>query len=276
MSKIQILQTFNNELHVSHSQIFNYRNCSLRYFFQYVENRPQERISIALSFGSAIHSGLEMYYKAIKSRNQLEPLEAICERFEDSLEIDLSCTDVPIIYKKGMPDKASAIIMGKAMLKAFYENVDLSGMEIVDVEMPLSARLYTDKSQLTDFLLTGIVDLILRNEVGEITVVDNKTAAKHMAQATADDDNQMTAYSYLLAVNRYVFPTSEVRCRFDLLRKLKKPKFEQVHTLRTAADRKRFAKVANAVLAGIDAKIFMPQPSWMCVDCAYAKACRNW
>jgi putative RecB family exonuclease len=86
----------------------------------------------------------------------------------------------------------------------------------------------------------------------------------------------MTAYSYLLASNKYVFPTAPVKCRFDLLRKLQTPKLEHVYTSRTAPDRKRFAKISNAVLAAIDAKIHMPQPSWMCSDCAYSEACKGW
>ncbi len=45
MSKKQALQSFNQELHISYSQI---------------EGRQPERISISLSFGSAIHSAIEM------------------------------------------------------------------------------------------------------------------------------------------------------------------------------------------------------------------------
>ena len=63
---------------------------------------------------------------------------------------------------------------------------------------------------------------------------------------------------------------------FDVLRKLKTPKFEQVHTVRTAQDRKRFARIASAVLNGIDAGIYRPQPNWMCADCGHADACRAW
>ena len=277
MNKKTALQEFANELHISHSQIFTYLNCSLKYFFQYVKHRPPERISINLPFGSAIHSAIEMYYRALKNRNQLEPLEALWERFEDCLDIDLSCTtDIPVIYKKDLPDKSGAVAMGKAMLEAFYETIDLSGLEIVDVELPLSATLYTDEGQGTDFKLIGVIDLLLMDENHELIVVDNKTAAKPMAQSTADDDNQMTAYSYLLASNKYVFPTAPLKCRFDLLRKLQSPKVEQVYTSRTAADRKRFARISNAVLAAIDAQIFLPQPSWMCSDCAYSRACQAW
>jgi len=274
MNRKTALQEFANELHISHSQIFTYLNCSLKYRFQYVESRPTERTSIALPFGSAIHSAIEMYYSSLKKRGNPDPLEAIVGRFEDCLSLDLDHTDVPVIFKKDMPDRAGAITMGKAMLQAFYESVDLTNMEIVEVEMPLSARLYSDERQLTEFRLIGVIDLLLINENHELIVVDNKTAAKPMAQQTADNDNQMTAYSYLLAGNKFIFPTAPVKCRFDLLRKLQRPKIEQVFTSRTAEDRRRFAKIANSVLAGIDARIFMPQPSWMCVDCAYSEACK--
>lgn len=276
MTKKQALQEFKSELHISHSQIFTYLNCSLKYYFQYVGHRPPEQISIALPFGSAIHSAIEMYYRFLKNRNQLEPLKAIIGRFEDCLSLDLDHADVQVIFKKDMPDRDGAMAMGKAILKAFYESVDLKGMEIVDVELPLSATLYTDEGQPTDFKLIGVIDLLLMDENRELIVIDNKTAAKPMAQSTADDDNQMTAYSYLLASNKYVFPTAPVKCRFDLLRKLQTPKIEHVHTSRAATDRKRFAKISNAVLAGIDAQIFMPQPSWMCGDCPQSKACQAW
>jgi putative RecB family exonuclease len=276
MPNSSLSQMVANELYISHSQIFTYLNCSLKYRFQYVENRPPERISIALPFGSAIHSAIEMYYRSLKNSGKAEPLESIFGRFEDCLSLDLDHTDVPVIYKKDMLDSAGAIVMGKAMLKAFFENVDLASMEIVDVELPLSARLYSDDRQLTDFKLVGVLDLLLMDDNRELIVVDNKTAAKPMAQSTADEASQMSSYSYLLAGNKFIFPTAPVKCRFDLLRKLKTPKIEHVYTSRTAEDRRRFAKIANAVLAGIDARIFMPQPSWMCGDCAHSNACKSW
>jgi putative RecB family exonuclease len=162
------------------------------------------------------------------------------------------------------------------MLKAFHDTVDLSGHKIVDVELPLSARLFTDDGQDTGFQLVGILDLLLMNEHNEAVVVDNKTAAQSMSQASADENLQMSAYAYLLAANRYVFPTAPVKCRFDVLRKLKKPKQEIVHTVRTAQDRKRFARIAAAVLDGIDKNVYLPQPSWMCTDCGFREACQAW
>ena len=279
MHNSSLSQMVNNELHISHSQIFTYLNCSLKYRFQYVENKPPERTSIALPFGSAIHAAIEMYYRGLKNHGQIEPVKALCERFETCLELDLEHTDVPVLYKKDLPDHKATVEMGNAMLKVFHENIAQTvqnAQEIVAVELPLTATLYTDDGQPTDFKLVGILDLVLRDDKGEILVVDNKTASKPMAQSTAGDSGQMTAYSWLIVGSGYVFPKSDVKCRFDILRKLKKPKLEHVYTVRTAEDRKRFAKVSNGVLAAIEVGIFLPQPSWMCADCAYSEACKAW
>ena len=276
MTKSEALQDLKNTLHVSHSQIFTYLNCSLKYRFMYVEARPQERVSIALPFGSAIHAGLERFYRSLKDKGAKEPIGVLQELFEDHINQELDHAATPIIFKKETPDRKAVIEMGIAMLKAFYEGVNLSGFEIVDIERPLSARLYSSEGQPTDLKLIGVLDLVLKDETGRIIAVDNKTASKPYAQATVDDDNQLTCYAYLLAANRYVFPTADVQCRLDVLRKLKTPKLEHYHTVRTADQRRRFAKLATAVLAGIEARTFIPQPSWMCSDCAYADACRAW
>ena len=276
MTKNEALQEMKNELHVSHSQIFTYLNCSLKYRFMYVEARPQERVGIALPFGTAIHASLERYYRTLKARGVREPLGVILNYFEHRINLELDQMTIPVVFKKDAPDRYAVIDMGDAMLETFYDEIDLTGFEILEVERPLSARLYTDEGQPTDLKLIGVLDLVLKDEAGRIIAVDNKTAAKPYAQATVDDDNQLTCYAYLLAANRYVVPTAEVHCRLDVLRKLKTPKLEHYHTVRTADQRRRFAKLSSSVLAAIEQKVFFPQPSWMCGDCAYQDACKAW
>ena len=277
MSRNQALSSFSQDLYVSHSQIFTYQSCSLKYRFHYVEKRKPERISINLPFGKAIHAAQELYYRSLKDGRNKEPLNALVETFETVLNLELEKhAGTPIIWKKVAPDKVSAIAMGRAMLTAFYGSIDLSGYAVVEVELPLSSRLYTDDGLPTEFMLVGILDLLLMDENSEAVVVDNKTAAQPMSQQSANDDNQMSAYAYLLAANKYVFATAPVKCRFDVLRKLKTPKLEHVHTTRTAQDRRRFAKIANAVLASVDSGHYYPQPGWMCSDCSYQNACNTW
>jgi len=271
------LNDLKDALHISHSQVFTYKTCSLKYFFNYVEKRPAESVSIALPFGSAIHTVLDLYYRALKNGREPESLDTMSQFFEETLTVNLESFEVPLLYNKSMPDSTAALEMGKTLVETFYNSVDLSGFEVVDVELPMSATLYTEDGQATDFKLVGVVDLILRNGNGDLLIVDNKTAARSYSQSSADDDTQMSAYSYLMATNKYVPLTSSVECRFDVLLKLKtKPRLQQVYTIRTREDRRRFAKVANAVLPGIDAKIFFPQPSWMCTGCQFAQACLEW
>jgi len=278
-TKKEALQSFNEELHISYSQIFCFTSCPLKHRFQYVEGRPPERISISLIVGSGIHSGIEMAYTALKNHGRTEPLAELCDRFETCLELDLENSEVPVIFKRETPDHKGAVVMGNAMLKVFHESIPQilqNVQEIVAVEMPLTAKLFTEDGQPTEFKLAGIIDLIIRDKNGFVIVVDNKTASKAMAQQTCDENGQMTAYAYLLAANKYVLPTSQVLCEFHILRKLVTPKREIVQTVRTAQDRKRFAKVANRVLSAIENGMVYPQPSWMCNDCAYSDACKAW
>jgi len=242
----------------------------------YCENQKPEHNPIALPFGSAIHMGIERYYRTLKDKGIYEPLSVLEELFEDCLSYDLDDKYIPVLYKKTMPDKASALVMGKRLLKTFYESIDLKGMQIVEVELPLSATLYTEDAQATDLKLIGVIDLLLMDDKGQIIAVDNKTAAKPYAQSSVDENLQLTSYSYLLAANKFVFPTADVHCRFDVLRKLKTPKLEHYDTIRTASDRKRFTKIANACLNGIENRVFIPNPSWLCSDCQYKKLCQAW
>ena len=276
MPIVNSLEEIRNELHVSYSQISTYLNCSLHYKFRYVENRPQEQINIALPFGSAVHAAIALYYRSLKAHGRIEPVKSLCERFEDCLSLDLDNTDVPVIYKRDLPDRSAVVEMGKALLETFHENIDLGGMEVIDIELPLVGTLYDSSRRKTDFNLFGILDLILRDRNGELLIADLKTSSKPMSQSTADDDLQMTAYSYLLAANRYGPATSEVKCRFDILRKLKNPKLEHCETTRTTFDRRRFARIAGIVNEAISQKIFLPRRSWRCIDCAYSNACKAW
>ena len=272
----QSKQIFQDELSISYSQIFVYLSCSLKFKFMYVEKRPHERLSASLPFGSAIHASIARLYRSLKETGNIEPPSILQELFEDGFRMDLDRAEIPILYKKEAPDRESLINMGKSLLKTFHEGLNLQGMELVDVEFPLTANLYTEDGKATEFKLIGIVDLLLRNKAGELLAVENKTAAKPKSQSTVDEDLQFSSYSYLLAANRYVFPTAPVHCRMDVLRKLKNPKLEFYETVRTAQDRRKFAKIANAVLAGIENRVFIPTKSYFCSDCQFIRACESW
>jgi hypothetical protein len=51
---------------------------------------------------------------------------------------------------------------------------------------------------LTDYRIVGTIDLLLKNQAGEIIIVNYKNAARAKPQTEMDNDLQMTVYSLLL------------------------------------------------------------------------------
>lgn len=278
MTRNRQLKVLTESLYISHSQISTYLACSLKYRFRYVEKRERERLSIALPMGTAIHSAVERHYNTLMAKGAAEDPKILKDLFAENLLAQVSGAAVPVVYKKQTPDLGSVLEMGQQMIDAFCgaPESSIDPEKILDVELPLSARLLDADGRDTGFNLIGIIDLLIAGGTGEPVVVDHKTAAAGKSQADVNADLQLTAYSYLLSSNGYVLPRATVGCHMGVLRKLKKPKLEVFRTDRTAADRNAFAKIATAVLAGIDAGVFIPTRSWMCIDCEYADTCRQW
>ncbi len=275
MSK-EAIQSLRKQLHISHSQLFTYLNCSLKFWFMYVQKLPKENSSIALHFGTAIHSAIEILYLSLKETGKKPPLSLMEAAFSSKLYQSLEMESAPVLYKKDMPDTSTGVSMGKKMLEVLHQETKIDGYSIEGIELPLSAELYNHDCQLLDIQLVGIVDLLLRDSQGQLLAIDHKTAKLAKSQSAVDNDLQLTAYSYLLAANKYVFPRSEVKCRFNVIRKLKTPKLETYDTSRGPTSRKRFARLSATVLAGIENRVFLPCRSWLCADCEYSKACNDW
>ncbi len=271
---ISLAQLKEERLHISYSQIFTYLHCSLKYRFQYVEARPPERISVALPFGTAIHSALELFYRTYMDKRKIIDVKTLEEIFADTFTNALLRSEVPVIHKED-ETRDTLIDTGKAMLRAFGKTVNLKNTEVLGVETPFGGRLYTSEGQLTDFNVIGVIDALIRDENG-IVAIDHKTAVRAKQQADVNEDLQFSAYAYLLASNHIVTKADDVRCQMDVLLKLKRPKMEHYHTVRTPVHRRRFAKIACQVLNAIDQQVFYPVRSWMCSDCQYQDACRDW
>jgi putative RecB family exonuclease len=275
---LKISDITQNHLHISHSQVWAYLNCSLRYWFQYVKGLPRERTSIALIFGKAIHKALERYYLDIMRDNGPTSLATLQDIFTNSVDQSIVNTKVPVLYKKDTPDKDQAIAQGCHMLEQIYPNLQPDPTLVVaGVEMPLAAPVRDPEGNDMDMVLTGILDLVLMDTTTMTpVVVDFKTAKQPKSQAAADEDIQLSMYAYLMGRAGYADLSYPLECRFQVLRKLKTPKLETVTTFRTQAHMPRLEKLMQAVLAGIEHQVFIPCKSWLCADCAYADACGTW
>jgi len=267
------LRDFREDLHISHSQIFTYLNCSLKYYFSYVEGRMPEHRPAAMLFGSAIHAAIARYYKGVLKKGKPEPLSLYQDLLHDHWNWETEDTGIPIAYKDGQ-NQDSMLNEGQLLVKTFCESAQ--PMEVVGVEEPYSSVLYDEEGNATDFKLIGIVDCIQRDKDGNLIIIDNKTANRAYSKDKIEQDLQMTVYSYLMCANKLMPAKADTTHRFDVLLKLKQPRLDIYYTTRSATDRKRLAKIINQVLRGIEASVFFPNPSWMCSDCQYAQACVKW
>ncbi len=103
--------------------------------------------------------------------------------------------------------------------------------------------------------------------------MDHKTSRNSYSQAMCDDSIQMSLYAWLLehldGKSKHFVGKQRFRGSFDVLRKLKTPKFEQVELGRSKEDLQRFESLALCVLSAIDKQVFLPMYGWQCADCGY-------
>lgn len=237
------LRVLRQGLHLSYSQVTTYLNCSLRYFFQYVRGLEPEHVPSSLLLGSAIHAALARYYETSLETEKASDPEAILETFRDHLCTGISQAKSPVLYKVDAPDAEALIRQGEGLLQAFLESPAFADLEVVGVELPLAARLLEEDGTPSDFDLVGAIDLLLRDDLGNLLAVDHKSARNGFTQQGVDADLQFSAYELLLRGNGFLAEGKSLACGFNVLRKLKTPKVEIYKTMRTKAHGERFAKL---------------------------------
>jgi putative RecB family exonuclease len=276
MDNLALKQELRNRLHISNSGIKTYLMCSQRFNFQYCLGLPQERQSINLVFGSALHALLDRAFCTLKNTGEHEDVETLCDALKDYLETSIADTKVPWVFNSTIPDLETAKSLGVGMLAVALDNAkSVQPEQIYGVEVPLAMPLYDSNENSLDIDLIGFVDLILRDDAGNLIIVDHKSAKNKISQSQADIDYQMSCYASLFEANGMISATDNITCRFEIMRKTKRPAFEQVETVRTPHHRKQFLNVVQKVLLGIENQVFMPNPGWACGDCPWKDACQE-
>ena len=68
--------------YVSWSQINAYRSCPLRYYYRYIEQLPEQTVSSALVFGSAIHGAIEFWFRERFAGNPDPDLDMLLDAYQ--------------------------------------------------------------------------------------------------------------------------------------------------------------------------------------------------
>jgi len=249
--------------HLSCSQMNLYLQCPLKYKFQYIDKLPKPFKASALAFGSALHSALSWLHKHRTNGNNVT-LERLFKIFDADWYAQNLGTR--ILYKNGETGMKLAV-MGKEMLSLYFEQPYEKPLA---VEMPFVLPFVNPVTgERLSVNFEGYIDLI---EHGA-TVVEFKTSNQTISRNDADNQLQLTGYSYAFQV-LYQRPPKCLRL-VDFV-KNKKPKIVTLETSREKTDCERFFNLAGKILKGIKSRLFFPRSSFMCKDCEYSRPCLAW
>jgi putative RecB family exonuclease len=252
--------------YLSFSAVKTYQGCPLRFKFRYVEGLPEDIVSSALVFGSAVHRAIERHFCELLAGNPPPDGQALLEEYrQEWQERDLS----GIRFGKD-EDSESLEHLAEKMLAAFQASeAAVPQGRILAVEEELRGAVIPGCPDLL-----GRVDLIIETD-DALQVCDWKTARTRWSQEQAEDaSEQLLLYAELA---KDFAPGKPVRLEFVILTKTKETAIDR-HVL--SVDPVKVARtkhVVENVWRSIEAGLYYPSPSAInCPGCAYRDYCRSW
>ena len=245
---------------LSASQISLWLSCGRKYAFRYVHRLEAEHRPAALSFGRAVHSALETLHLARLEGERPDPTTIVrLFRADWQAEVDLGLS-----FKI---DESANLLRHLGENLVFEYAKWIGDRKVVAAEQPFEVELIDPETgECSGEFLRGFFDVIFENDVvGEV-----KTAARRFDEGTLARKIQFSAYAYAWRQMRERDPTVLV---ISLL-KQRRPELSAVVAPRTRADDAFFVQLALEVADAIDQGCFPANPSFMCPDCEYARACR--
>lgn len=249
--------------HISPSAAKSFLGCSLQFYFERVLMLPKPT-SPSLHVGKAVHAALQAFHLA-RWRGGEDSPESVAAAFHASFS-ELERTEGPVRWKDDK-DRTKAYEAGLRVLAAYLDSDEVLKGRPLAVEVPL-----TEEIDGLPVPLTGMVDLV----TGDMVAVDFKSSATtpDPKQAAFDHEIQLVVYQLLIERASGRTPKS-----LDLifLVKTKEPKVIRVSS--PPADKARVLRVIEllrAVVDGMAAGRFHPQPGMQCSWCPYRKECAKW
>jgi hypothetical protein len=187
MSQVITQTEANDKTLLTYSALNTFRNCPRKYKNRYVDNlRPRERAE-ALSFGSVIHSSIELWYRSEATETRLRDVLAyIDEAFEN---------------RKSDPNLTPQWHLASAMIRGYADRYVIEEFEVVEVEKEFVGEIRNPDTgrQSQTFRIAGKVDGIVRCHDG-LYLLEHKTASNVDASYLDKlwTDTQIALYCYYL------------------------------------------------------------------------------
>src|SRR5712692_1376157 len=249
---------------VSASSIQLYLTCSLKWRFQYWDRLPRLATSANQAIGIAIHAALNWLHKERKRGRQV-PLAEVLGVFEADWYAQISSGRIRF---EDADASDRLVIKGKELLTQFYHRPP---DPVRDSEVRFSLPLVNPATgEVLDVPLRGVIDAVYEDG----TIEEYKAPQKAPPLTELPDNVQLTVYAYAYE-KLYGQPSKEIR-KISLVR-TKAPRIDVQTTGRDDSDYVRLFALANEVVKGVRAGIYIPSRGcWLCNDCEYDRDCREW
>ncbi len=187
MSQVITQTEANDKTLLTYSALNTFRNCPRKYKNRYLDNlRPRERAE-ALSFGSVIHTAIELWYRSSDAESRLRDVLAY---IDDAFENRVVDSNQMVQWH-----------LAKAMFRGYAERYATEEFEIVEVEKEFVGEIRNPDTgrQSQTFRIAGKVDGIVRCHDG-LYLLEHKTASTIDASYLDKlwTDTQIALYCYYL------------------------------------------------------------------------------
>lgn len=147
---------FNQKTVLTHSSMQTFRDCRTKYKYRYQLGIVPTEPEPALVFGSAIHAGLEFWFK-------YGTIDAALEIFNT--------------YSDKLSEEDA--IKGRCLLQKYVETYSREEFEVVEIEKPFNVALLNPSTGRISriFELAGKIDGLVKTETGAYYILEHKTAA---------------------------------------------------------------------------------------------------
>ena len=187
MSQVISQTEANDKTLLTYSALNTFRNCPRKYKNRYLDNlRPRERPE-ALSFGSVIHTAIELWYRSLSTESRLPDVLAY---IDDAFENRVVDSNQMVQWH-----------LATAMIRGYAERYATEEFEVVEVEKEFVGEIRNPDTgrQSQTFRIAGKVDGIVRCHDG-LYLLEHKTASTVDASYLDKlwTDTQIALYCYYL------------------------------------------------------------------------------
>jgi putative RecB family exonuclease len=260
------MRDFSNQPHWSYSALNQYLKCPLAYYFERVLKLPKRTTSHALVLGSAVHSALAHYHRALQRRETPRP-EDVQEAFLNAWKERANLVEV--VHRENR-SSSDLIAQGLALVELHLQ--EPPPQNIVLVEWPMLIALTDTRGEYLEKPLLAIPDLIT-SEDEFLTVREIKTASRVYSRSEIEYSHQPTCYAKAVYELMYTLPA----IKYTVLVKTTTPKVQSFEAVRNISDFGRLGDIIKAVDQAVNAGIFYPVESPMnCSTCPFFRPCREW